>query len=222
MIELKDAGEGVRILTFNAGENRFHPDFLASFEDALSRLASDDDVRALVTTGSGKFYSNGLDLDWLTANGDQSEAYLKRVNALYAQLLELPLPTIVAVNGHAFAGGGMLALAHDFAVMRSDRGWFCLPEVDLGMPFTPGMSALIQARLSKATAHEAMITGRRYTGEEALAAGIVQKLAPEAEVLAEATAWASQLAAKNNGRAVGVIRRGMYPGTIAALRGPLS
>jgi Delta3-Delta2-enoyl-CoA isomerase len=56
----------------------------------------------------------------------------------------------------------MLALAYDLAVMRADRGYFCLPEVVLGMPFTPGMNALIRARLPIAAAHEAMTTGRRY------------------------------------------------------------
>jgi enoyl-CoA hydratase/carnithine racemase len=65
----------------------------------------------------------------------------------------------------------MLSLAHDFRVMRADRGFWCLPEADIGIPFTRGMSALIQARLAPQTAHEAMVTGRRYTGEQALAAG---------------------------------------------------
>ena len=78
-----------------------------------------------------------------------------------------PFPTVAAIQGHAFAAGAMFALAHDFRVMRADRGYFCLPEVDIHIPFTRGMSALIQAKLVGQAAHEAMTTGRRYGGTDA-------------------------------------------------------
>src|SRR5688500_9389375 len=90
----------------------------------------------------------------------------------------------------------MLALAHDLSIMRSDRGYFCLPEVDLGIPFTRGMNALIRARLPIATAHESMTTARRYGGDEAHDAGIVMGVGTEHEVLDIAVARASERAAK--------------------------
>ncbi|MFD0905661.1 enoyl-CoA hydratase-related protein [Actinomadura sediminis] len=218
MIDLQRDGD-VFVLRMDAGENRFGPEFLEAVDGALDTVAEADGPRALVTVGTGKFFSNGLDLEWLDAHRDRFEEYLGRVHALYARLLELPAPTVAAVNGHAFAGGGMLALAHDFAVMRADRGYFCLPEVDLGMSFTPGMNALITARLSAAVAHEAMITGRRYTAEEAVAAGIVRRAAAEDEVLPAAVELAASLAGKD-GKVVGKIRRDMYRATLEALRGP--
>ena len=91
------------------------------------------DARALVTVGTGKHYSNGFDLDFLGAlpRGDL-EAFMDRVLRLLTRLLTFPVPTVAAVNGHAFGIGAMLALAHDRRVMRADRGWFCLPEIDLG------------------------------------------------------------------------------------------
>src|SRR5437868_11004927 len=131
VIDLQRAGD-VFVLRFDAGENRFGPQFLDAVEGALDTVEKDQGPRALVTVGTGKFYSNGLDLEWLGANQDRFEEYLRRVHGLYARLLTLPMPTVAAINGHAFAGGGMLVLAHDFAVMREDRGYFCLPEVDLG------------------------------------------------------------------------------------------
>ena len=120
----------------------------------------------------------------MAQNSGEIGALLESVHALYARLLGFAAPTVAAVQGHAFAGGAMLALAHDIRVMRADRGWFCLPEVDINIPFTPGMSALITARLPVNAAHEAMTTGRRYTAPEALGAGIVAEALPEADVLA--------------------------------------
>lgn len=216
MIEIDDAGSGVFVLHLKNGENRFSPDFLDAFDKALDEIAGA--ARAVVTTGEGKFYSNGLDLDWLTANADRLDWYVGRIHGLYARLLGQNLPSVAAVNGHSFAGGGMLALAHDFTVMRADRGWFCLPEVDIDIPFTPGMAALIQAKLPKETAHEAMLTGRRFTGQEAVAAGIAHHAEAEDAVLAKAVELAAGLAAKN-GKTFGAIRRTMYRPAITALSG---
>ncbi|QXJ25382.1 enoyl-CoA hydratase/isomerase family protein [Actinomadura graeca] len=219
MIDLQRDGD-VFVLRFEAGENRFGPEFLDAVEDALDTAEKSGGPRALVTTGTGRFYSNGLDVEWLEGNQDRIEDHLRRVHGLYARLLALPMPTVAAVNGHAFAAGGMLVLAHDFAVMREDRGYFCLPEVDLGMGFTPGMSALIRSRLPAAAAHEAMLTGRRYTAEQARDAGIVQHTAAEDGVLPAAAGLAASMAGKD-GAVVGRIRAGMYREALEALRGPV-
>ena len=114
------------------------------------------------------------------------------------------------------AAGAMLALAHDITVMRADRGYFCLPEVDLGIPFTAGMNALIRSRLPIATAHEAMTTGRRYGGEDARAAGIVAATGGEGEVLDLAVARAEELAAKA-GPVLGAIKSRLYAEVVAEL-----
>ena len=219
MIDLQRDGD-VHVLRFDSDENRFGPGFLDAVEDALGTVEKAGSPGALVTVGTGKFYSNGLDLDWLGAHQDEFEDYLRRVHALYARLLTLPMPTVAAVNGHAFAGGAMLVLAHDFAVMRTDRGYFCLPEVDLGMSLTPGMSALVQARLSAAVAHEALITGRRYAAPDAREAGIVARTAAQDAVLPDAVELAASLAGKN-GTTVSKIRGGLYRPVLDALNGPV-
>jgi enoyl-CoA hydratase/carnithine racemase len=74
-------------------------------------------------------------------------AFIARVQALFARVLGVGVPSVAALQGHTFAAGAMLALAHDQRVMRADRGFFCLPEVDIKIPFTRGMAALIAARL---------------------------------------------------------------------------
>lgn len=197
-------------------ENRFSPEWLAEVDALLTEVAASTGDAALVTTGTGKFYSNGLDLDWLGAHTDQAASYVGTIQALFAKVLTFPMVTVAAMNGHTFAGGGMLALAHDQRVMRADRGFFCLPEVDIHIPFTPGMGALIQARLSKATAHQAMTTGRRYGGADALAAGIVDATAGDGEVLAAAVARAAALTTKR-GETIAAIKTGMYGPALAAL-----
>ena len=197
-------------------ENRFSPDFLAAMAQLLDEVEASIGDAALVTTGTGKFYSNGLDLEWLGAHGDQAASYVGTIQALFSRILTFPMVTVAALQGHTFAGGAMLAVAHDAKVMRADRGFLCFPEVDIHIPFTPGMAALLQARLSKATAHTAMTTGRRYGGNEALAAGIVDATAGEGEVLAQAIARAQSLAGKR-GDTIAAIKRAMYAPAVAAL-----
>jgi Delta3-Delta2-enoyl-CoA isomerase len=212
-----DRDAEVFVLNLGDSENRFHPDWLAEVQQHLDTVASADGPRALVTTATGKFFSNGLDLEWLGQHGDEIVEHIVEVQHLFARVLALPVPTVAAVQGHVFAGGGMLALAHDFRVMRADRGYFCLPEVDINIPFTRGMAALIQGRLSKKTAHEAMTTARRYGGTDALAAGIVDAVAHEDDVLTDAVEMARPLAGKA-GPTLGTIKERMYADALSALR----
>jgi Delta3-Delta2-enoyl-CoA isomerase len=173
--------------------------------------------RALVTAATGKFFSNGLDLEWLSAHAGGEQDYITSVQRLLARILALPLVTVAAVQGHAFAAGAMLTLACDFRVMCADRGFWCLPEADIGLPFTPGMTALIQARLTPRTAHEAMITARRYGGLDAEAAGIVDRTADDPTVRPAAIEIAAAQAAKA-GPTLGTIKARMYATVIEALR----
>lgn len=211
-----DRDGDVFVLRMDAGENRFTPTLLDAFDAALDEVEGTDGPRALVTTGTGKYWSNGLDLDWIGEHPEEMVGYVGRVQALMARVLSLPCATVAAGNGHVFAAGAMLSLCHDIRTMRADRGWWCLPEVDLGMPFTPGMNALMPARLPVTTAHEAMVTGRRYTGADALAAGIVSLLSDEDAVLAEAVGLAAPLAAKA-GPGLARIRTTLHAEVIALL-----
>jgi enoyl-CoA hydratase/carnithine racemase len=178
-------------------ENRFNRESIDRWHTLLDALEADEGPLAVVTTGAGKFFSNGLDLDWMGANPDAAAPLVDDVHRLLGRVLGLGAMTIAAVNGHAFAGGAMLATAHDFLVMRDDRGYWCLPEVDLGLPLTPAMHAVITAKLPRVAAHEAMMTGRRYTASEAVAAGIVHRTASEQSVLDDAIAWATEMAGKD-------------------------
>jgi enoyl-CoA hydratase/carnithine racemase len=214
MPTLKHEGD-VYVLDLGDGENRFHPDWLAAVNSALDEV--ERAPAPLVTTASSRIYSNGLDLDWLGQHGDQLQSYVVEVQGLLARVLAFPTPTVAAIPGHVFAAGAMLALAHDFRVMRADRGFFCLPEVDINIPFTPGMAALIQSKLTPAAAHETMTTGRRFGGTDAATTGLVDAAVPEEDVLPKALERARALTGKNP-QTLAAIKTQMYTGPLAALR----
>lgn len=132
-------------------------------------------------------------------------------------MLALPVITVAARQGHTFAAGACSPLAHDFRVMRADRGFWCLPEADPGIPFTRAMSALIQARLGPQAAHEAMTTGRRYGGADALAAAVVDRAVDEDAVRQTAVDLTASLAGKA-GETLGTIEARMYAPVLATLR----
>lgn len=189
----------VFVLNLGDGENRFNPEFCTAIEEALAEVEAAPAPRALVTVATGKFWSNGLDLEWLGAHTDRVQAAIDQYHRLLAAFLGAGVPTVAAVQGHAFAAGAMFAVAHDITVMRADRGYWCVPEADLGMAFTPGMTALLQSRLPRRAAHEAMLTARRYGAPDALAAGIIDEVLAEEEeeVLARAVERAMALAPKD-------------------------
>jgi enoyl-CoA hydratase/carnithine racemase len=209
--------EPLYVLDLGNDENRFSPQWLKSVHSLLDTVETDPNPAALVTTGTGKFYSNGLDLEWLTAHGDQAEQNVADVHELLARVLTLGVPTVAALNGHAFGAGAMLAMAHDFRVMRADRGYFCFPEADINIPFTPGMAALIQSKLTPAAAIASMTTGRRFGGHEARELGLVDDTAEESELPGRAGERVSALAGKDRGT-LGAIKATMFAPAVAALR----
>ncbi len=207
----------VWLLNLGSGENRFNPAMLAGLNEVLDEIERASGPRALVTSAEGKFWSTGLDLDWMLANADQAAGMLRDVQLVLARFLLLPVPTVAAIGGHAFGAGAMLSCAHDQAVMRADRGYWCLPEVDLGLPFTHGMDGLVRSRLPIRTSHEAMTTGRKYGGAAAAAAGLVDAAAAGDLVLTRAIERAAPLAAKA-GPSLGGIKARIYATVVAGLR----
>ena len=210
----------VFILRFDAPENRFRPDNLADWHAALDEVeaAGKAGPASLVTTGTGKFYSNGLDLEWMLSAADEEtrKTYIPAVLGLMARVLTFPTITVAALNGHAFGAGAQISLAHDYRVMRAERGYWCMPEIDMKAPLHPGMTAIIQARVPLPVAHELIVTGTRYTAETALAQGIIDHAEAEENVLSKAVEIAASLAGKAD-PAMHLLKKGMYPKTLEAL-----
>lgn len=207
----------VFLLDLGDDENRFSPSWLETTHSLLDTVVAHPDPAVLVTVGSGRFYSNGLDLEWLTGNPAQGAKYVGDVHELLARVLTLGVHTVAAINGHAFGAGAMLAMAHDFRVMRADRGYFCFPEADINIPFTPGMAGLIQSKLTPAAAIASMTTGRRFGGTDARDLGLVDAVAEKSALLEYAADLVRPLAGKDRGT-LSAIKTTMFTPAVTALR----
>lgn len=212
-----EAVDGLRVLRLGDGLNAFDATFVSELGHALEIIESDPGATMLVTVAEGKHYSNGFDLEFLgRLDLDDLMAFMDRTSETLARILVFPIPTVAAMNGHAFGIGALLALAHDQRVQSSERGWFCLPEVDLQMRFNPFQLGLVMGKLSRPTAHEAVLSGRRWDGAAALEAGIVDAVAAPADLVRVA----SELCASRVGKPreiVKTLKGDLYAGMLATL-----
>ncbi len=186
----------VATVVLDDGENRFNPDFLRVFLGVLDEVESDTEATTLVVTAAHeKIFSNGIDLEWLVPvikGGQTARAkdFFYLLNRLYKRIVTYPLVTVAGISGHAFAGGAILCCAFDFRLMRSDRGFFCFPEVDLGIPFLPGMNALLKKAMPMAMVEYLQLTGARLTADQCAAHYIVHRAVPGEALMTETTAFA--------------------------------
>lgn len=206
MISLDRNGD-VFILTMNAGENRWTTNFVRAIASKLDEVEASDGPAALVTTSANaKFFSNGLDIDWRRAEGDgeggDKSVFAQEFMGLMARMITFPMPTIAAVNGHGFGAGFMFALCHDVRVMRSDRGFLCANEIQLGMEIPDAELALFRHKMSGSAFFETVQLARRWTGPDAQTAGFVAATAPQEGLMELALAYGSKLAPLGVNRAL--------------------
>ena len=170
------------------GKGLFNPSSLEEFNVVLDQVENEEKFHALLITGEDKNFSQGLDLEYLmTLERAEFVQFVENTMVMIGRLLSFPIPVVSIINGHAFGLGAMIALGSDYRVMRNDRGYICLPEIDLEMPFTPAMNALVVNKLSGNLRRDMMITGRRVSGTAAFAGQLVDACGESDNLLALAT-----------------------------------
>ena len=191
--------ENVAVLSMNDGENRFNFPFFEAFQTILDEIEFNTEANVLVVKSSHeKIWSNGIDLDWLLPAVEKEGPEIHRrfgceMYRLFKRVLTYPLITIAAITGHAFAGGAILSCAFDMRFMRSDRGWFCLPEVDLKIPFSLFLNAVLRKAIPFYKLQEMQLTGKRVTAQECEAHHIITRAHPMETLMESVLGYAKTL-----------------------------
>jgi enoyl-CoA hydratase/carnithine racemase len=176
------------IIRMDRGENRFNKHFIDEMNAALDTVLSRDDIQALVTTGTGKFYSNGIDLTWIQAVSEHApshvDIFINRWHKLMLRILTFPMLTVAAINGHAFAGGAIMSMAHDYRLMQNERGWFSINEVHLRLRLPKWTVKLLSRKIAPWKAQsDVVLFGRRLTARQARDLGVIQQLTTSQKLL---------------------------------------
>lgn len=179
--------DSVGVITMSAGENRQNPQFVSLLMTILDEIEKDPSISSVVLASSDvKNWSLGIDLQWFAESRHDSSSikdFLYLLNSLYKRMLLYPMPITASINGHAFGAGAILACVCDFRFMKADRGFFCFPEIDIGIPFLPGMLAILGKAIPTGIMQELILTGRRATAPELAANQIIIKSCANEEIL---------------------------------------
>ena len=196
-------------------EGKFNPSSLAEFNQALDQVLADESLTGLLISGEEKTFAQGLDLEYLTSEKpDIAMEFVHQCMQMIGRLLRFPMPVVSAINGHAFGLGAMIALASDYQVMREDRGYFCLPEVDLGMVLIPSMNALVINKMNNKAVRDSLLTGSKISGPSAQAAGFIDQCCSLDTIFIEAEKIIVPMLGKNR-HAVGGLKEGINQAILA-------
>ena len=158
--------------------------------------AKDPAVKAVILTGSGSSFSAGVDLFRVVKDGpDYGRRFLPVLDDLLRAALTLPKPLIAAVNGHAIAGGCILAAACDHRIMTEGNGRIGIPELAVGVPFPAFPMQIMAARVADGALRDLVYSGRTVLVDEAKAMGLIDEKCPSGMLIDRATEVAEKMAA---------------------------
>lgn len=159
---------------------------------------ADPAVRAVVLTGRRPFFSFGFDVpEFLSFSKADFAAYLTAFTELYTYLFLYPKPVVAALNGHAVAGGCMLALACDRRVMATGKARIALNEITFGSSIFAGSTEMLRFQVGNGAAARILYSGTMFSAEEALNLGLVEALDSEEKVVERARTMATELGSRH-------------------------
>jgi len=165
----------------------------------LQESEVDQDIKAIVISGYGKFFSFGFDIpEFLSFTKEEFTNYLTKFTDLYTYLFLYPKPVVAALNGHTIAGGCMLALACDSRVMVAGKGKISLNEISFGSSVFAGSTEMLRFWIGSANATKVLYSGAMYSAEEAMSLGMVHEVLTEDKLMGQARRIASDLASKQS------------------------
>lgn len=190
---------GITTVTMSRGKvNAINEAFIDELGMVFNELAADTETKSVILTGAGKFFSFGFDIpEFLNYSKSDFARYLKKFCAVYAQMFLFPKPLIGAINGHATAGGCILALACDFRIMVTGKAKIALNELNIGASIFAGCVGMLQSAVGMRNAEKVLLTGAMYPAEEAQCIGLVDGVSSEEALMAEAKKIADELSRKN-------------------------
>jgi enoyl-CoA hydratase/carnithine racemase len=166
-----------------------------SFED----LAIDNEVRSIIFTGSGKFFSFGFDVpEFLSYPKNDFIKYLEKFTNLYTYVFHFPKPIVAALNGHTIAGGCMLATACDYRLMVTGKAKISLNEITFGSPVLAGSVEMLRYCVGSRNAQSILYSGAMYSAEEAFQLRLVDQVSSEEDLTEDARKVAQELAQKDS------------------------
>jgi len=195
-----ETSEGIATVVLSRGKvNALNGMVVDNLRERLKVLEVDQDLKALVLTGYGKFFSFGFDIpEFLSYTKEEFTNYLTNFTDLYTYLFLYPKPVVAALNGHTIAGGCMLALACDSRVMASGKGKISLNEIAFGSSVFAGSTEMLRFWIGSANATKVLYSGAMYSAEEAMSLGLVQEIVNEDNLMVQARRIASDLASKQS------------------------
>ena len=204
--------------------NKMNPAFFDDLHEALDRVERDHPRTPVVLTSEGSTFSAGLDFDdvfprFARADPEEIAAWFERFRESLLRVFTLPHRTVAAINGHAFAGGLILALCCDHRIAAAGQGRFTLNEVAIGIPMPGVYVEIVRHAVGTRVAGELMLDCRIYNVEEGLHDGFVHRVVPPAELLDAAVAQAGVTDADTHG-VYGVSKAALLAPTLALIRGP--
>jgi len=191
-----ERGDGYAVVTLNRPPaNTISAQLMRELEAAVDELMRDDSVRAVVLTGAGdRIFCGGADLSGAFSGGpEELDAFIRRGQALLRRIERLPKPVIAAIQGHATGGGCEIAMACHLRIMK-ETARIGQTETNLGIIPGFGGTQRLPRLIGRTKALELLILGTLITGPEALALGLVNRLAKEGETVADARALAATIA----------------------------
>lgn len=190
---------GIATLVLRRGKvNALNGTVVDQLRGVLKGLEGDPDVKSIVLTGVGKFFSFGFDIpEFLSFTKEQFTEYLTRFTDLYTYVFLYPKPVVAAINGHTIAGGCMLALACDHRVMVSGKAKIALNEIGFGSSVFAGSTEMLRFWVGGANATAVLFSGAMYRAEEAKSMGLVQEVTTDGELMDKAREVASDFASKS-------------------------